>query len=353
MVSRVLDSIKMTHKPTIAIVTPYHHYLGGVESVNAMLGGIFLEEGFGVQFVTQELLENSIQRRVQKKLFGLNRVLSEYFNKYHAGNVDVVICNGEFALGVDHPHSINIFHGCYFGYAQALKPFVSAKAYRHLMKLADDQKKGAEGKYVIAVSKKLAIILNQQGIYVDSIIEPAIDTKRFYPAKEISRNDRCLFVGSFDYYGKGIDILEKIAGMGVKIDCIVSKRPSDKRLGWVGSVPNEELFQYYSRYKVLLFPSRFEGCGLVPLEAMACGTPIIMTPVGIAPDIAEEIPLFVVDASADTIPLKIVERLKEIDDNYDSLSIKARDYVIKHHNYDNWKKRWLKMINIVMDNGGT
>ncbi|MEH2250261.1 glycosyltransferase family 4 protein [Nostoc sp.] len=46
----------------------------------------------------------------------------------------------------------------------------------------------------------------------------------------------------------------------------------------VPSVPHLLLNQYYSSANVLVFPSLVEGFGLVILEAMACGIPVITTP---------------------------------------------------------------------------
>lgn len=46
----------------------------------------------------------------------------------------------------------------------------------------------------------------------------------------------------------------------------------------IPSVPHLLLNQYYSMGSVLIFPSLIEGFGLVILEAMACGIPVITTP---------------------------------------------------------------------------
>nr|WP_228052462.1 glycosyltransferase family 4 protein [Nodosilinea sp. LEGE 07298] len=51
------------------------------------------------------------------------------------------------------------------------------------------------------------------------------------------------------------------------------------------SVPHISLNQYYCSANVLVFPSLVEGFGLVQLEAMACGIPVITTPNAAGPDV--------------------------------------------------------------------
>ncbi len=50
-----------------------------------------------------------------------------------------------------------------------------------------------------------------------------------------------------------------------------------KSVRFVGNVSSERLNELYNLADVFIFPSRFEGFGLPPLQAMACGTPVITT----------------------------------------------------------------------------
>jgi glycosyltransferase involved in cell wall biosynthesis len=44
---------------------------------------------------------------------------------------------------------------------------------------------------------------------------------------------------------------------------------------WIGFVPEEDKASLYRLASVFVFPSLYEGFGLPPLEAMACGTPVV------------------------------------------------------------------------------
>ncbi len=54
---------------------------------------------------------------------------------------------------------------------------------------------------------------------------------------------------------------------------------------FLGSVGDDDLAVLYSHAAVFLFPSLYEGFGLPPLEAMACGTPVISSNAGPMPEV--------------------------------------------------------------------
>ena len=73
----------------------------------------------------------------------------------------------------------------------------------------------------------------------------------------------------------------------------------------LGSVPHHSLGNYYNSADVFVFPSLVEGFGLVLLEAMACGVPIITTPNTAGPDIITD------GVEGFIVPIRDTDALKE------------------------------------------
>src|SRR5438132_4187049 len=59
-----------------------------------------------------------------------------------------------------------------------------------------------------------------------------------------------------------------------------------EQVRFLGFIPDEALPLYYQAADVFVLPTReLEGFGLVTVEALACGTPVLGTPVGATPEI--------------------------------------------------------------------
>lgn len=62
----------------------------------------------------------------------------------------------------------------------------------------------------------------------------------------------------------------------------------DARVHFVGSVAQSELVRYYNAADLLVLASSREGMANVLLEALACGTPTVVTPVGGNPEVVAD-----------------------------------------------------------------
>jgi glycosyltransferase involved in cell wall biosynthesis len=81
----------------------------------------------------------------------------------------------------------------------------------------------------------------------------------------------------------------------------VHKHRLDKHVRFLGFQPHETLAAFYRLARAFVFPSLYEGFGLPPLEAMACGTPVVTSNVSSLPEVAGDAALLVDPYSADAI----------------------------------------------------
>jgi glycosyltransferase involved in cell wall biosynthesis len=65
------------------------------------------------------------------------------------------------------------------------------------------------------------------------------------------------------------------------------------RIRSLSFVPESDLAALYSLADVFVFPSKYEGFGLPPLEAMACGTPAIVANTSSLPEVVGDAALLV------------------------------------------------------------
>ncbi|MEG4519853.1 MULTISPECIES: glycosyltransferase family 4 protein [unclassified Microcoleus] len=156
----------------------------------------------------------------------------------------------------------------------------------------------------IAVAQWLAeIARNEYGDLSVSLVPPTVDSKQFYDPQSRSKQPRgkqlVPTVGM--YYTttpwKGCDIALKAFSIAAKkipnLRLVAFSAGHDSPLPDLlpdGTEYNKEptqdqLKEYYSKCDAWLFSSRSEGFGLPILEAMACGTPVIGTPAGAAPEL--------------------------------------------------------------------
>lgn len=323
----------------IAIVTPFLNYAGGVETVNKILCNIFLENGHSVDFITtDDYIPNNFLSKIKIKIIGLPYITSNKFKSLNK-TYDIVIANGEFGWGIQHKRCINLFHGSAIGYRNFLKKQHSLKTYLKLTFQSLIQKQSAKNKYVVSVSAFTKKVLNENGIKVNQVITNSINLNLFQNQKK-QKTINYLFVGTYDYYGKGFDILESISENDSTVSCITNSNPGEK-LQWIKNISNEKMPEIYNKTHILVFPSRFEGLGLAPLEAMACGVPVVISDVGLGDELKNKIPEFVSDNFNGQSYLK---KIKKINSNYQYYSNLARDYVENHHSFVDFKNNWLKLI---------
>jgi len=333
------------------IITGYKSHIGGVETVNENLINIFRDAGFHVDiFSAEEILNNtslSFLDKVLIKVIGLPYITAKKFKSVRE-KYDLIICNGEFSFGINHEKCINLFHGASYGYYQHLKEVLTLKQRMSLLRYDFLQRLGSRKKYVVTVSNFIKEILESRGITVNRVINNGVNTEKFKPTDRENEGD-LLAVGSFGYngYAKGFDIIEKINRKKYDLTCITNRKPYENA-NWIQYVPNSKMPEIYNRYKILVFPSRFEACQMVPLEAMACGLPVVISNVGIGKEIKELFPDFVCDELSEE---NYINKINKIKADYHNYSSAARKLVIDKFNFNDFKSEWLGLVKEFLDNG--
>ena len=99
-------------------------------------------------------------------------------------------------------------------------------------------------------------------------------------------------------------------------DKIVKRYP--KNILFLGYIPHRILPKYLNEMRLLILPSFTEGIPHVILEAMACGTPVLATPIGGIPEIIQDGVTGFLLRNPD--PYTIANKVLELLDNLNALS---------------------------------
>ncbi len=99
---------------------------------------------------------------------------------------------------------------------------------------------------------------------------------------------------------------------------------------FVGFLPDEDLRALYSSCRAFIYPSIYEGFGLPPLEAMACGAPVIASRV---PSIKESVARIVSATDSKGLARNVIELLRD-EQARQSLSIRG----LKHAQEFSWRR---------------
>lgn len=146
------------------------------------------------------------------------------------------------------------------------------------------------------LNKKDFEIYKNWGLKDVFLIPNGVNIERFRPLQGRSKGKtmKILYVGRLDYQ-KGIDVLLKsldlidadeefklnvlieICGTGPLSEHVSMISSQNSLVNYLGYVSDDELINLYQQADLFIMPSRVETFGLVALEAMASGLPIIAT----------------------------------------------------------------------------
>jgi glycosyltransferase involved in cell wall biosynthesis len=202
------------------------------------------------------------------------------------------------------------------------------------------------------------------------IISPAVDHEEYYPknTKEISiiknkyniKGEYILYTGTLEPRKNIVGILESYSmlldefkneyslvlagGKGWLDDEIENKLNELKDLNIVrtGYVEDDDLPALYSGATLFIYPSFYEGFGMPPLEAMACGTPVITSNNSSLPEVVGNAGIMV-DAKDTRSLTKNIEKVLKSKKLQSEMSKKG----LKQAKNFSWEKSAKKLLELI------
>lgn len=167
--------------------------------------------------------------------------------------------------------------------------------YKHCFRIIKD----ADAIIVLSKDAKKQALkytdLDEKKIHVIYI---GVDQNKFYPLKKVygnkikigylggvgGRKNVILLVNAFKELVKKYDNIElHIGGTGEQFETF--KKMNIKNMYLHGRIPENKINEFYNSLDIFVFPTLSEGFGLPPLEAMACGVPVVVCNVSSMPEV--------------------------------------------------------------------
>ena len=209
---------------------------------------------------------------------------------------------------------------------------------------------------VVAVSNSLKKEIMAERIMKVQVIPNVINVNRFLLAERQSTPFTIGFLGSLNTHNKGLDILLsacselpfkfilKIGGTGNHLqyykNLALENNLKDNAFFMEG-IAAQQISRFYSGINLFVLPSRYETFGIVLIEAMASGIPVVATKCGGPEDIVNEKSGILTEVN-DSVMMR--EAIIKIYSNYSEYNAgEIRDYVINKFGYE----PFLKQINLI------
>ena len=290
----------------ILCILPDFLIVGGISTYNRNLLDALIDAGYDISIISRNdkvkkhrsmrvISFGSIGSIFIRKCFFILRIIYELF----FGRYDLVLCN-----------HINFASVCYIGSKLGRKKYIITTYGVEVWNIISRVKKKAinSAEAIVAISDFTKDrIVQQFSSMADRvlILPPAVDGNSFLPKDKpqhlyerhnLNRSSKVILtVGRLDkqegkkgYYQiidimpelikTNLEIVYMIVGSGDDLDNIkeyARNRKIENSIIFTGYVPDDELIDYYNLCDLFVMPSTQEGFGIVFLEALACGKPVV------------------------------------------------------------------------------
>jgi glycosyltransferase involved in cell wall biosynthesis len=294
--------------------------MGGLEKFSVMLGSELRKRGATVTLCDSSVFSCYRERWFDRLGLGIPRrtwLLGRAAGRtFKSEGMDIIIQNGisgwslrSSAAGLPR---IVVHHGTFRGLTPKLLspdgPLRSKIANRVVSygELGTIEKWTSGNATSVAVSPSVATELRDMYGRESIVIPNGVNLQQFVPGGQREARERLgleispesvmiVFVGRLEY-GKGSDLLRELAQRALEelpeirfLLCTDREQP-----GWptnstfLTNLPHDHMPQAYAASDIFLLPSRYEGCSLSVIEAMACGLAPLLSNVGHAQGISKQ-----------------------------------------------------------------
>lgn len=240
--------------------------------------------------------------------------------RYLKENQNPLIVNFANTLPIFYKNKISIIHDIIFEKFPCTTSYLYRNIYHFIFPLMIEN-----SRHIITVSEfSKKELIEFYGIKEDniSVVYNCVN-KKFKKVKEEYNDKYILAVSSIAFHKNFPNIIEaflKIKTENIKLYIIgnINKKifgrkslsilkniKDNKKIKFLGYVKEEELIKFYSNAKCFVYPSIYEGFGLPPLEAQACGCPVVISNIPVFLEIYKESALFFNPFDIDDIANKI------------------------------------------------
>lgn len=359
------------HKMKVALVHDYLREYGGAERVVEALHTLFPDAPVYTAFVDRSAMGKQWSRFEDwdireswaanipfiTKLYSPLRVLSDkFFQSFDLSSYDVVISSTNMYMAKAVRTTSPTQHYCYchtpprslYGYTTMTdwkkNPVVRVvgELINHYMRIVD-YKTAQNPNMFIANSKEVQKRIEKFYRRDSVVIYPPIFVPSAPPSKK--KEEFYLYAGRLAA-SKHVDLVIqtctklklplKVVGSGKSLEYLQSI--AGETVEFLGSVSDEQLHDLYARAKTLIYPAEDEDFGMVPIEAMAYGTPVVVHHSGgfLETVVEGKTGIFFKDFSVDALE-EAIKKAQKIDWDAQALYRHAQRFSIERFQKEIWK----------------
>ncbi|HEX9907334.1 MAG TPA: glycosyltransferase family 4 protein [Thermoplasmata archaeon] len=359
-VDRATTDLRTRNRPSVWLCSFLPESTGaGVERFASMISAAVLRTGRMATIVNIGCIGSSQKIARRFRYYAAWRV-GRYVSR-HAMPDDIVICSNFFSWNAPKKRSIVVFHGTDVGRASRTKSDLGIARSLAVKTIGPFlEKRTARGRLAIAVSESAKEeVETHYGLKVQAVIPNGVDLRLFSPAGNKADLRRklglpqdkflVLFVGTTDpRKGLGWILEHLLPEFGENIHLVVrsdlANPPSNTTV--VRRLDFEELADLYRACDALLFPTEYEGCSFVLVEALACGLPPVTSSAGGGRDLkaVPELSPYVIEGRNPSDYLNRIRQLAGSHKEWARVSSSARAYAEKNCSVQQFESAYIRII---------